>query len=69
MFKMFGCDPIVLGVESMFEPKWRYLGDKDTFIDLEGLHCFYMQIATRLQNAHEKVKLNCSKKGTLPKSW
>ena len=67
MFKMFGCDPIVLGMESMFEPKWRYLGDKDTFIDLEALHCFYMQIATRLQNAHEKVKHNCSKKGTLPK--
>ena len=46
MFKMFVRDPIVLGMETMFEPKHRYLGDKDTFIDLELLHALHMQIAT-----------------------
>ena len=39
MFKMFAHDPIVLGMETMFEPKHRYLVDKDTFTDLEALHC------------------------------
>ena len=53
MFKMFGCDPIVLGMETMFQPKRRYLGDKNTFIDLEQLHSFHMRVATRL---HEVVK-------------
>ena len=48
MFKMFARDPIVLGMETMFEPKRRYLGDKDTFIDLEALHSLHMQIAARL---------------------
>ena len=40
MFKMFAHDPIVLGMDTMFEPKHRYLGDKDTYIDLESLHFF-----------------------------
>ena len=47
MFKMFAHDPIVLGMDTMFELKHRYLGDKNTYIDLESLHCFHMQMATR----------------------
>ena len=67
MFKMFDHDPIVLGMESMFEPKQRYLGHKDTFTDLEALYCLYMQIALRLQKACEKAKHDYSEKGILPK--
>ena len=51
IFKMFGRDPIVLDMEHMFEPKSRYLGDKDTFIDLEALHTLHMEIAARLKQA------------------
>ena len=67
MFKMFVHDPIVLGMKTMFDPKHRYLGDKDTFIDLELLHALHMQIATRLLNAHKKVEKNYSGKNPLPK--
>ena len=67
MFKMFVHDPIVLGMETMFEPKHRYLGDKVTFIDLELLHALHMQIATQLLNACKKVEKNYSGKNPLPK--
>ena len=51
MFKMFGQDPIVLDMENMFEPKCRYLGNQNTFIDLEALHTLHMVIAARLKQA------------------
>ena len=67
MFKMFGCDPIVLGMETMFEPKRRYLGDENTFIDLEQLHKFHMEVAMRLHAARKKAAQTYSGKSTLPK--
>ena len=54
-FKMFGRDPIVLGMETMFEPKQRYLGDENTFINLEQLHKFHMEVAMHLHAAHKKA--------------
>ena len=54
MFKMFGRDPIVLDMENMFQPKCRYLGDQNTFIDLEALHALHMEIAARLKQARVK---------------
>ena len=45
MFKIFAQDPIVLGMETMFQPKRRYLGTENTFIDLEQLHKFHMDMA------------------------
>ena len=67
MFKMFAHDPIVLGMDTMFEPKHRYLSDKDAYIDLESLHCFHMQMATRLLNACKKVERTYTGKSPLPK--
>ena len=67
MFKMFACDPTVLGMDTMFEPKHRYLGDNDTYIDLESLHCFHMQMATRLLNACKNVERTYTGKSPFPK--
>ena len=67
MFKMFGRDPIVLGMETMFQPKRRYLGNKITFIDLEQLHSFHMRVAVRLHEARKKSDKQYSGKNTLPK--
>ena len=58
MFKMFGRYPIVLEMEHMFEPKHRYLGDKDTFIDLGVLHTLHMEIVARLKQARLKEEWN-----------
>ena len=54
MFKMFGRDPIVLDMENVFQPKHRYLGDQNTFIDVEALHALHMEIAARLKQARLK---------------
>ena len=67
MFKMFGRDPIVLDMEHMFEPKHRYLGDKDTFIDLEALCTLHMEIVARLKQARLKEEWNYPMKTILPK--
>ena len=67
MFKMFGHDPIVLGMETMFQPKCRYLGNKITFIDLEQLHSFHMRVAVGLHEARKKSDKQYSGKNTLPK--
>ena len=67
MFKMFGRDPIVLDMEHMFEPKHRYLSDKDTFIDLEALCTLHMEIAARLKQARLKEEWNYPTKTVLPK--
>ena len=67
MFKMFGRDPIVLGMETMFQPKCRYLDNKITFIDLEQLHSFHMRVAVRLHEARKKSDKQYSGKTTLPK--
>ena len=64
---MFGRDPIVIDMEHMFEPKCRYLGDKDTFIDLEALHTLHMEIAARLKQARLKEEWNYPMKTILPK--
>ena len=52
------------GESAMFEIFGH--GDKDTFIDLEALYCLYMQIALRLQKAHEKAKHDYSENSILP---
>ena len=67
MFNMFGRDAIVLDMEHMFEPKHRYLGDKDTFIDLVVLHTLHMEITARLKQDRLKEKWNYPKKTFLPK--
>ena len=67
MFKMFGRDPIVLDMEHMFEPKCRYLGDKDTVTDLEALHTLHMEIVARLKQARLKEEGNYPTKTILPK--
>ena len=58
MFKMFGRDPIVLDMENMFQPKCRYFGDQNTFIDLEALHTLHMEIGARLKQARLKEARN-----------
>ena len=49
MFNMFGRDPIVLDMENMFQPKCRYFGDQNAFIDLEALHTLHMEIGARVK--------------------
>ena len=63
---MFGRDPVVLGMESMFEPKRRYLGDKNAMIDLQELHKMHMQIAVRLQKARQKAQIDDQKVACMP---
>ena len=46
----------MLDTVNMFESKQQYLGDKDTFIDLEAIHALHMQIAVRLKQARQKRK-------------
>ena len=67
MFKMFGQDPIVLDMENMFEPKRRYLGNQNTFIDLEALHTLHMEIAVRLKQARQKEECKYPTSTVLPK--
>ena len=57
----------MLGIETMFQPKCRYLGEKNTFIDLEQLHAFHMRVATQLHEARKKIDKWYSGKDTLPK--
>ena len=58
MFKMFGGDPIVPDMENMFQPKCRYFGDQNPFIDLEALHTLHMEIGARLKQARLKKARN-----------
>ena len=67
MFKMFGRDPIVLDMENMFQPKHRYFGDQNTFIDLEALHNLHMEIEARLKQARLKEARNYPTNTILPK--
>ena len=67
MFKMFAWDPIVLDMENMFEPKHRYLGNQNTFIDLEALHTLHMEIAARLKQARQKEECKNPTSTVLPK--
>ena len=67
IFKMFGKDPIVLYMENMFQPKCRYLGDQNTFIDLEALHALHMEIAARLKQARLKEEQKYPTNTILPK--
>ena len=66
MFKMFGRDPIVLDMEHILEPKRRYLGSADTFLDLEALHQANMMTAMQLREHRNKEARDYSTH-TLPK--
>ena len=51
----------------MFEPKCRYLGNQNTFIDLEALHILHMEIAARLKQARQKEECKYLTSTVLPK--
>ena len=51
----------------MFEPKCRYLGNQNTFIDLEALHTLHMEIAARLKQARWKEEHKYPTSTVLPK--
>ena len=51
----------------MFEPKCRYLGNQNTFIDLEALHILHMEIAARLKQARQKEECKYPTSTALPK--
>ena len=51
----------------MFEPKHRYLGNQNTFIDLEALHTLHMEIAARLKQARQKEEHKYPTSTVLPK--
>ena len=66
-FKLRAADPIVLHMESLLQPKRRYLGDQNSFIDLEALYTFQMQVAARLEKARQKEKKDFASNTVLPK--
>ena len=51
----------------MFEPKCRYLGNQNTFIDLEALHTLHMEIAAKLKQARQKEEHKYLTSTVLPK--
>ena len=53
-------------MEHMLQPKRRYLGDKNTFLDLEALHTMHMDIAVRLSHARRKDVDDQAKPQKLP---
>lgn len=54
LFKMFGRDPVVLGLEKLLQPKRRYLGTSDTLLDLEAMHTCHMETVMSLKAARQK---------------